>query len=416
MNMGRENLPANGALYLEDGFWKLSWSDQPQTVEGNEAAPCPDPDPGNPPIWVGLASGPKGLSREEAQQIVWKMIVSQARAQKVAQHSSMTLGEFVEKKFVPEYVASKGFSGRMHYQSMLKHVLRPEEVDRVFAVAPRRPKVRLRSVNDWPYLGHLPLRDVRPEFVKQLTTAALSNGYSNQTVMHIRNVVSTIFSYAQAEMYFSGENPAAAVKLSKISRPPSLPIATSDVIRLLGFMRYPEKEMSLAAVLTGMTVAEICGLQWKRVNLTDAEIVNVDGEAIPPKSLLIRDEWMRGQLGAVSKRRVGSLKIPKPLLPILTRLRRNPKFTGPSDFVLTSRSGSPVNQTNLLTRRLKPIGEEMKIPGLCWHMVRRIHKELTSEFGAQFQEQMMGVAKAAFPNDFKDNEYWRSNIDSELPY
>jgi integrase len=234
--------------------------------------------------------------------------------------------------------------------------------------------------------------------------------------MHIRNVVSTIFSYAQLEMYFSGENPAAAVKLSKISRPPSLPIATSDVIRLLGFMRYPEKEMSLVAVLTGMTVAEICGLQWKRVNLTDTEIVNLDGEAIPPKSLLIRDEWMRGQLGAVSKRRVGSVKIPKPLLPILSRLRRNPKFTGPNDFVLTSRSGSPVNQTNLLTRRLKPIGQEMKIPGLSWHMVRRIHKELISEFGAQFQDQMVGVAKAAFPNDFKDNEYWRSNVDSELPY
>jgi hypothetical protein len=58
----------------------------------------------------------------------------------------------------------------------------------------------------------------------------------------------------------------------------------------------------------------------------------------------------------------------------------------------------------------------MKIPGLSWHMVRRIHKELISEFGAQFQDQMVGVARAAFPNDFKDNEYWRGNIDSELPY
>jgi len=414
--MGRENLPANGALYLEDGFWKLSWSDQSQSAEASEAASGPDLDAGHPPIWVGLATGPKGLSREEAQQIVWKMIVSQARAQKVAQHSSMTLGEFVEKKFVPEYVASKGFSGRMHYQSMLKHVLRPEEVDRVFAIEPKRPKVRLQSVEDWPYVGDLPLRDVTPEFVRQLTTAALSSGYSNQTVMHIRNVVSTIFSYAQSEMYFSGENPAAAVKLSKISRPQSLPVATSDVIRLLGFMRYPEKEMSLVAILTGMTVAEICGLQWKRVNLTDSETVDADGESIPPKSILIREEWMRGQLGTVSKRRVGTLKIPRPLIPILTRLKRNPKFTGPNDFVLTSRSGSPVNQTNLLTRRLKPIGQEMKIPNLSWHLVRRIHKELISEFGAQFHEQMVGVARAAFPNDFKDNEFWRGSADSELPY
>ncbi len=414
--MGRESLPGNSALYLEDGFWKLSWNDQSQIVDTSAATPGIDPNTANHPIWVGLATGPKGLSREEAQQIVWKMIVSQARAQKVAQHSSVTLGEFVEKKFVPEYIASKGFSGRMHYQSMLKHVIRPEDVDRIFAVEPRRPKVRLQSVADWPYLGHLPLRDIRSEFVQQLTTVALSSGYSKQTVMHIRNVVSTIFTYAQSEMYFSGENPATAVKLSKVSRPQPSPLATSDVIRLLGSMRYPEKEMSIIAILTGMTVAEICGLQWKRVNLTETETVNSDGEAIPPKCLLVREEWMRGQLGSVSKRRVGIIKIPRPLLPIISRLSRNPKFTGQGDFVLTSRSGSPVNQTNLLTRRLKPLGLEMNIPGLSWHMVRRIHKELNVEFGAQFHDRMMDVAKAAFPSDFKDSEKWRSTADGELPY
>jgi integrase len=363
-----------------------------------------------------MATGPKGLTREEAQQIVWTMIVSQARAQKVSQHSTMTLTEFVERKFVPEYVASKGFSGRMHYQSMLKHVLKPEEVDRVFRAEPRRPKVRLRSVEDWPYIGHVPLREVRPELVEHLTTAALSKGYSTQTVMHIRNVVSTIFSYAQLEMYFSGDNPATPIKLPKLNRPQQPPISIADVIRLLAFMRYPEKEMTLIAFLTGMTVAEICGLQWKRVNLTDAQVSNSDGESIPPRSLLVREEWMRGQLGAVSKRRIGNFAIPKPLLPILARLRRNPKFGGMNDFVLTSRSGSPVNQTNVLTRRLKPIGQELNIPGLSWNMVRRIHKELITEYGAQFQDQMMGTVKAAFPNDFKDHEHWRTTVEAELPY
>jgi integrase len=414
--MAQENLPRNSSLYLEDGFWKLNWNDHTENAAVNDATPGDEVAGGQHPVWVGLATGPKGLSREEAQQIVWRMIVSQARAQKVAEHSSMTLGEFVEKKFVPDYVASKGFAGRMHYQSMLKHVLRPEEVDRVFRVEAMRPKVRLRSVDDWPYLGHVPLRDMRSEFVQHLTTAALSSGYSKQTVTHIRNVVSTIFSYAQTEMYFSGENPASAVKLPKASRPSPPPLSQGDVIRLLGFMRYPEKEMTLFAVLTGMTVAEICGLQWKRVNLTDTEILNPDGEAIPPRSLFVRQEWIRGQLGTVSKRRVGNLSIPKPLLPILSRLSRNPKFTGMNDFVLTSRSGSPVNQTNILTRRLKPIGLEMSIPGLSWHMVRRIHKELTTEYGAQFQNQMIGMARAAFPTDFKDMENWRSHVDTELPY
>ena len=414
--MGREGLPGNSALYLEDGFWKLSLESRSASPPGSAPAPAVDLHSPARPIWVGTATGPKGLSREEAQQIVWRMIVSRARAEKAAQHSSMTVGEFVERKFVPEYVASKGHSGRMHYQSMLKHVLKPEEVDRVFHLEPRRPKVRLRSLVDWPYLGHVPLRDVRPEYVQHLTAAALSRGYSRQTVMHIRNVVSTIFSYAQQEMYFDGDNPAAPIKLPKVNRQPAAALTIEDMGRLLGLMRYPEKEMTILAVLTGMTVAEICGLQWKRVNLTDSATVNSDGETVSARTILVREEWTRGQLGSVSKRRLGSVPIPRILLPILVRLSRNPKFNGANDFVLTSRSGSPVNQTNLLTRRLKPTGMELNIPSLSWNMIRRMHKELVAEFGNQFQERMTEVVKAAFPKDFKDNERWRGNADSELPY
>jgi integrase len=344
------------------------------------------------------------------------MIVARARAEKAAQHSSMTVAEFVEKKFVPEYVSSKGNSGRMHYQSMLKHVLKPEEVDHVFRVDPRRHKLRLRSLAGWPYLGHVPLREVRPEYVQLLTAAALARGYSRQTVLHIRNVVSTIFSYAHSVMYFDGENPATPVRLPKVTRQQTPSFSAGEVGRLLGLMRYPEKEMTLLAILTGMTVAEICGLQWKRVNLTYSAIVNSDGETVPSKTILVREEWTRGQLGSVSKRRMGSLNIPRSLDPILLRLSRNPKFTGPNDFVLTSRSGSPVNQTNVLTRRLKPIGMELKISGLSWHTIRRMHKDLITEYGNRFQDQMIEVVRATFPKDFMENDRWRGNMETELPY
>lgn len=413
--MGQESLPRDNALYLEDGFWKLSWDGRSEKTPAGVVMSA-EARPPMQPIWVGTATGPKGLTREEAQQIVWRMIVARARAEKAAQHSSMTLAEFVEKKFVPEYVASKGNSGRMHYQSMLKHVLKPEEVDRLFGAEPRRPKVRLRSLADWPYLGHVPLREMRPEYIQSLTAAALARGYSRQTVVHIRNVVSTIFSYAQLQMYLDGDNPASPIKLPKVSRQQAASLSVADVNRLLGQMKYPEKEMTLLAILTGMTVAEICGLQWKQVNLTYSAIVNCDGETVPPKMILVRDEWTRGQLGRASKRRMGSLNIPRSLHPILLRLSRNGKFTGPNDFVLTSRNGSPVNQTNLLTRRLKPIGMELNIPDLSWHTIRRMRKDLITEFGNQFQDRMIGAVRAAFPKDFIEHERWRSNVETELPY
>ena len=52
------------------------------------------------------------------------------------------------------------------------------------------------------------------------------------------------------------------------------------------------------AILTSMNIAEICGLQWKRVNLTDG-FVTVDGESLPPLSIAVRRQWYRGEYGAV---------------------------------------------------------------------------------------------------------------------
>jgi integrase len=217
-------------------------------------------------------------------------------------------------------------------------------------------------------------------------------------------------------MYFDGENPASPIKLPKVNRQQAPSLSVADVGRLLGYMRYPEKEMTILAILTGMTVAEICGLQWKRVNLSHSPVVNGEGETVPPKAILVREEWTRGQLGRVSKRRMDCISIPRSLDAILQRLSRSGKFTGANDFVLTSRNGSPVNQTNVLTRRLKPVGLELKMAGLSWHTIRRMRKDLIVEFGNQFQDQMIGVVRTAFSRDFVENDRWRENAETELPY
>ena len=45
-------------------------------------------------------------------------------------------------------------------------------------------------------------------------------------------------------------------------------------------MRYPEKDIALFALLTGMNVTEICGLKWQYVNLSNDRHI-VDDEVIP---------------------------------------------------------------------------------------------------------------------------------------
>jgi hypothetical protein len=39
---------------------------------------------------------------------------------------------FIETKFIPDHVEHKSFAGRTHYQAILKHILKPETVERMF--------------------------------------------------------------------------------------------------------------------------------------------------------------------------------------------------------------------------------------------------------------------------------------------
>jgi integrase len=405
-------LPEKGELYLESGFWKLRLGKaavaetSPHSVQNSEREP----------IWIGLATGPKGLNETEAQELVRTILLAQLRHRRIAEQSSMTVSEFVERKFVSEYVACKGFFGRMHYHSMLKHVMSPEVVDRLFNVEIGKRKPRLRSVEDWPYLGDVPLRDVRPASVQSLTSVALTRGYSTQTVAHIRNVVSAIFAHATKEMCFSGENPARPVHLPKVNRVQLPTVSRAEMVRLISVMGYPEKEMALILIVTGMTAAEICGLRWRRVNLSEQEILTEGNEAVPPGTILVREEWVRGQLIDVAKKRESNCKIPSPLLPVLRRLMARGEFTEPDDFVLVSRVGSPINPSNVLTRKLKPIGKEMKAPWLSWQHLRRLHKEFLTEFGIGFQDQMAGLVRAVSSKDFREEENWRGIDETELPY
>ena len=296
----------------------------------------------------------------------------------------MTIADFVRSVFVPEHVAMKGLAGRNHYRAILKHVLTPEEADRAFEIAPENSKTKLKAVPDWPYLGDLRLCDTRPDDVRQLISAALARGYSTQTVSHIRNVVSAIFAHARKKQWFPGENPASVVAVPEITRKEAHALTLAQVEKVLRAMHYPEKEMALMAILTDMTLAEICGLQWKWVNLT-AACSYADGEPIPPLTIAVRKQWYGGELAdAGRKRRQRNVPIPPPLLPILIELSRRAAFTAPDDFLLVSRNGTPLIEQDIALRRLKPIGRDLQMPWLSWHVFRRTHTTLAYEIGTQF--------------------------------
>ena len=83
--------------------------------------------------------------------------------------------------------------------------------------------------------------------------------------------------------------------------------------------------------------------------------------------------------------------IPDLMFPVLTELGRRVRFTKPDDFVLVSEAGTPVNETNIASRRLKGVGQELGMPWLSWHVFRRTRKDYVQRFGSRFVDRVAAV-------------------------
>jgi integrase len=310
----------------------------------------------------------------------------------------MSLAEFVECRFAPEYVALKRSAGRAHFQAILRHILTPETVNRAFGVKSKADpsKVRNNAVPGWPYLDSLLLNNVKPENIQSLISTALRHGYSAQTVIHIRSVLRAVFSHAQTLQYVNGKNPATLAVPPRLARKEAHALTLAQLVQVLKLMRDPERDIALFAILTGMSVAEICGLQWKCVNLSDLRRL-LDGEWIPARAIAIRNQSYRGEFGQVMESRKRILFIPEVLNSRLQVLRQRKRFATPNDFVLASRSGTPISQNNLASRRLKSIGKSLGLPWLSWQVFHRTHVALNSEFGRQLNNELKRSLDLEYP-------------------
>ena len=300
--------------------------------------------------------------------------------------SRSTLAEFVRIKFVPEYVERKSIAGRRHYQAMLKHILRPDTVDEVFK--PGVAKSRLKAIPDWPYLDKIRLCELREQNVRDLIAAAFGQGYSAQTVKHIRNVLSVIIVYAKRECVFTDENPVTGVESPRIHRHKLQDLTLGQARAMLWMMRYPEREIALIAITTGMSIQEICGLQWKHINL-ERITKDCEGEAVPPGCILLKRHWYPDGIVDLHVNRIRLIEIPHPLSITFLRWKQKAGSPEPDAFVLATSTGAPIRPSTLCTVRLKMIGRQIAAPWLSWHVVRRAHDAILSELRIQLSYDLL---------------------------
>ncbi|HUQ94998.1 MAG TPA: tyrosine-type recombinase/integrase [Bryobacteraceae bacterium] len=348
-DMARRRLQQKGSLYQQGGWWKLRWREDQIDEAGLKRGL-------SKPAWIGPCEGQGRLTEKQAQRIAWENFLSRLDQNNTVPQSVMTVQEFVDRKFLPEHVAMLKKGGRIHYDSILKHVL--------------------------PSIGTMRLRDVTGEDIQRLVAKLIRGKYSVQTAKHARNAVSAIFRHAIEKSWYAGANPASKVRLPEMRRKPTHALSFEQARAVIGALKQPYREMVLTAVLTSMNIAEICGLVWKRVNLTEAWAV-VDGESLPPFSLHVVQQWRLGEYTSVKeKTRNRPIELPAALVAALLSIKQSRGlFVGPEEPVFASASGKPVDQHNVLNRHLKPVGRALGMPWLSWHVFRRTTATIADQLG-----------------------------------
>jgi len=303
----------------------------------------------------------KEVRKREAQRLAREEFF---RVDEQAVHplSLITVGEFIQTRFKPDVVWAMKHAGQKHYNYiLLKHVI--------------------------PAMGDMRLRVVDNDKVQTLVKMKIEEGYSVQTAIHIRNAISAVFRHAKLRRAYSGDNPARGVRMPEMSRKEAHALSFEMGKQLLLLLPPTKRTAALLSMTTSLNVAEMLALRWKRLNLTD-KIVTVGAEVLNPGTLTVRENYYRGEFGSVkAKSRRRDVPLSRSVVKALLELRARSKYSGQADLVFPSRNGTPLNERNLLRRVLKPVGHQLGIPWLSWHVFRHTHATLGEEIGMALSDR-----------------------------
>lgn len=352
--------------------------------------------------FIAPAAGPGKVLKKRAMQMFYDAHLKDLH--KTGPLSCKTLREFVEEQFKPQVVCRCKPSGQAHYKYMLDlHVV--------------------------PALGDFLMRDVRAQHVYNLIKGKLEKKLSIQTVTHIRNTVSAIFRHAKRLQAHAGDSPTEGVKLPELVHKERRAL-TLEQVRLLGAwigrterkalkkrghrMLKPEDleaiNTQLGALITilvrtGLRIGEAMGLRWKSVNLTEKSMLSA-GEMVKPRSLMVRENFVRGEYGSVKTRR-SRRDVPLDSEAITAFGKLSPG--GPDDPVFVSRNGTPLDQHNVASRYLRPAGEKAGCPWVSWHVLRHTWATWADQAGLSVADRQLVLGHTT---DAMAMHYTHSDLES----
>jgi integrase len=245
--------------------------------------------------------------------------------------SSLTLAEFVDKRYLPARAKKLRPSTINGYRDIFKNHIKTS-------------------------VGGIRMRDFHTKDAQHLFDAMVENTpeLSHQSLLRVKAFLSGVFTYARQEDVLRGANPMQGVKADgRRYKPARSAYALEDIHSMLAKLEEPSRTVVAVAAFTGLRASEIRGLRWE--DYTGDEI------------RVVRSVW-RTHIGPTKTEESG--ENPVPVIPILRRTLDQHRKRHPGDGYIFAgdRRGAPLNLDNLSRRVLSP---NLNGGWQGWHGFRR---------------------------------------------
>ena len=295
---------------------------------------------------------------------------------RTAPENDMTVKEFYVGYFKPEHVDKQAKASQDQTNSVFQNYILPA-------------------------IGDEELRSLTLAQLQQLCDLTFAAG-KTVTVEKIKFGLSALLKRAMAHRLIDF-NPAGAIILPKMThkvlRAPTLSEAQVFLARMLHPDYSPCREMALLACSISTNSAEMAGIPWRRVNLTDQPMI-VEGQNLPPYSIAIWSNCNRGSFGPTkTKSRYRILPLDSTLVAVLNALKASTESNGPDDLVFGT-GKTPISY-DVSLRKLKKAGKQAGIE-VSWHDLRRFFANISDQIGMPEADRqyMMGHSSAAMTRHY----------------
>jgi integrase len=290
-------------------------------------------------------------------------VIGQSGKVEGRKRKSITLGRITRREALlkrQEFLAKHGLGDKpraeMAFSDYWNLHYWPNAVDQKKDVSTKKFYTSLFKNHIEPVFGKVALGDIKRFGVEAFLSDKLKEGYSSQTVHHLRNVLSKALQAARRWEWIE-ENPARMIELGKVRKVrPARALALDEVALIAEKLPEGPRVVFVTGVFFGLRIGEVLGLKLQDLDLKH-RILKVERSATRG---IIKEAK-----GPEGKRQ---FRLPDLALQIMQHWLR--VRNSDSEWLFPNSKGTIYDDRGYWNRLVKPVADRLNLPHWSWHSMR----------------------------------------------